>query len=503
MVHSDEMTLRLLAPDRFFIDGQWIEPSTKAMFDVIQPATEELFLRVAEARADDIDRAVSAARRAFDEGPWPRMTPTERAGYLRGLAQGLRDRGAEIAFGHTSEMGVVHSVAKFGGPGAGATYDFYADLADSFKFIERHQPSSGAMGAAVSLLVREPVGVLGAIVPWNSPPSATAFKVAPALLAGCTVVLKASPEAPSAMLILAEIAESIGLPPGVLNCVTADREVSELLVTDPRVDKISFTGSAAAGRRIASLCGERIARYTLELGGKSPGVILDDYDLATAAASLSNSSRRMAGQTCASLTRIIVNRNRHDEFVELLAAELSQIKVGDPFDPNIDMGPLAMRRQRDRVEHYVAKGNEEGARLVIGGGRPAHLDRGYFFEPTIFANVDNDMTIGREEIFGPVLSVIPADSEDHALQIANDTVYGLNAVVFTHDADRALQVARHFRAGTVGHNAAIYDFNVGFGGFKQSGVGREGGREGLLPYLESKTVLLAGEPSNLSEFDWA
>ena len=494
MAPADEMSLSLRAPEQLFIGGTWVEPATKSMFDVIQPSTEELFLRVAEATADDMDRAVTAARRAFDDGPWPRMRPNERAGYLRALANGLRKRGSEIAFGHTSEMGVLHSVAKFGGGGAGNTYDSYATLGEEFPFIERRVPSAGA---EVALLVREPVGVVGAIVPWNAPVSAAAFKVAPALVAGCTVVLKAAPEAPSAMYILAEVAEEIGLPPGVLNCVTADREVSESLVTDPRVDKISFTGSAAAGRRIASLCGERVARYTLELGGKSPAVILDDYDLPTAAESLSISSRRMAGQTCASLTRVVVTRARHDEFVDLLADKLSKIRVGDPFDPASEMGPLAMRRQLERVQGYIDKGIQEGARLATGGGRPEHLPRGYYVEPTVFADVDNNSTIARDEIFGPVLSVIPAENEAEGIRIANDTVYGLNAVVFTHDVDRALDVARQFRAGTVGHNAAIYDFEVGFGGFKQSGVGREGGREGLLPYLENKTVLLAGEPANI------
>jgi aldehyde dehydrogenase (NAD+) len=491
---TTELSLTLRSPDRFFIDGQWVQPATQAMFDVIQPATEELFLRVAEATAEDMDRAITAARRAFDEGPWPRMSPGERAEYVRALAQGLRDRGGEIAFGHTSEMGVLHSVAKYSGPGSANTYDYYAKLAADFPFIERHEPSAGAK---VALLVREPVGVLGAIIPWNAPPSAAAYKIAPALIAGCTIILKAAPEAPSAALILAEIAEDIGLPAGVLNVLTADRPVSELLVTDPRVNKISFTGSAAAGRRIASLCGGRIARYTLELGGKSPGVILDDFDIGDAVASLSNSARRMAGQTCASLTRIIITADRHDEFAARLGEAVSSWRVGDPFDPETEMGPLAMKRQLERVQGYIQTGIDEGARLVTGGRQPAHLDRGYFIEPTIFANVDNTMTIARDEIFGPVLSIIPAKDEADAIRIANDTDYGLNAVVFTNDADRALAVARQFRSGTVGHNAAIYDFEVGFGGFKQSGVGREGGRDGLLPYLEAKTVLLSAEPTSI------
>jgi acyl-CoA reductase-like NAD-dependent aldehyde dehydrogenase len=340
------------------------------------------------------------------------------------------------------------------------------------------------------------VGVVGAIIPWNAPLSLAVYKLAPAFLAGCTAVLKASPEAPGAAYVLAEVAEAVGLPEGVLNVLTADREVSELLVRDPRVDKIAFTGSTAAGRRIASICGERIARYTLELGGKSAAVILDDADLDAAAAAIAGSECFLSGQVCSSLTRLVVSRSRHDEFVDKLAGVFSQVRVGDPFDPQTQMGPLAMARQRDRVEGLIAKGVDEGAKLVTGGGRPKHLDRGYYIEPTVFSNVDNSSTIAQEEIFGPVLSVIPADNEAQAVTIANDTIYGLNASVFTPDVDRARQVAARLRSGTVGHNAFRTDFGIAFGGFKQSGIGREGGTEGLLPYLETKTVILEGTPTS-------
>ena len=342
--------------------------------------------------------------------------------------------------------------------------------------------------------IREPVGVVGMIIPWNAPLTLLVTKLAPALLAGCTVVAKMSPEAPAAGYLMAEVAEEVGLPAGVFNVVTADREVSELLVRDPRVDKISFTGSTAAGRRIASLCGERIARCTLELGGKSAAVLLDDADFGTAAAILAGFECLMSGQVCASLTRIVVPRNRHDEFADALGAAFSAVQVGDPFDVTTQLGPLAMARQVDRVEGYIAKGIEEGATLVTGGGRPKHLNRGYYVEPTVFSDVDNKHTIAQEEIFGPVLSVIPADNEQHAIDIANDTVYGLNAAVFTPDVAHAREVAGRLRSGTVGHNAFRVDYSIGFGGYKQSGIGREGGREGLLPYLEHKTVLLDGPP---------
>jgi betaine-aldehyde dehydrogenase len=270
-----------------------------------------------------------------------------------------------------------------------------------------------------------------------------------------------------------------------------------LLVRHPGVDKISFTGSSAAGKKIASICGERIARFTLELGGKSAALILDDYDVETAAKALIAPACRLTGQVCASLTRIVVSRNRHDQFVEALAANFGAVKVGDPFDPATQMGPVAMRRQRDRIEGFIAQGKAEGAQLATGGGRPAHLNRGFFVEPTVFGNVDNNSTIAREEIFGPVLSVIPADNEAHAIEIANDTVYGLNNSVFTNDPDRAYQVARQLRSGTVGHNIYRGDFSIAFGGFKQSGIGREGGTEGLMPYLETKTIILEGIPSHV------
>ncbi|WP_028923057.1 aldehyde dehydrogenase [Pseudonocardia acaciae] len=489
---APEMRVRLRHLDRFFIDGQWVAPSTDSTIEVIEPATEELFFRVAEARPGDIDRAVGAARRAFDEGSWPRLTHEQRAEYLRAIADGIRRRSGEIAEIWPRQSGVLHSVARFGGDRAGAAFDFYAGLAGDYPFEEPAQPTAGG---EYGLLVREPVGVVGAIIPWNAPVTLIAYKLAPALLAGCTVVLKASPEAPGEAYLVAEIAEEIGLPAGVLNVVTADREVSELLVRDPRVDKIAFTGSTAAGRRIASLCGERIARVTLELGGKSAAVILDDMDIEQAATTLSGAECFLSGQVCSSLTRIVVTRNRHDELVEALAATFSKVRVGDPFAEQTQMGPLAMRRQRDRVEGYIAKGIEEGAVLATGGGRPQHLDRGFFIEPTLFANVDNSATIAREEIFGPVLSVIAADDEDHAVTLANDTIYGLNASVFTHDVDRAREVAGRLRSGTVGHNAFRTDFGVAFGGFKQSGIGREGGREGLAPYLETKTVILEGRPA--------
>jgi len=479
-------------PDRFFIGGEWVKPSTEDTIKVIDSGTEQLYFTVAEAKEADLSSAVAVARQAFDQGPWPRLSHAERAGYLRALASELRKRDADIGQIWPRESGVLQSTALTMAAGGAFAFDFYADMADTFPFTEPVQP---AWGGEFGLIVHEPVGVVGAIVPWNVPLGLMVWKVALALLAGCTVVVKSSPEAPGEGYVLAEAAQAAGLPPGVVNAVTADRQVSELLVRDPRVDNIAFTGSTAAGRRIGSILGERIARYTLELGGKSAAVVLEDADIAAVARELAAHECNITGQFCASLSRIVVPRSRHDEFVEALAGDFSAVRVGDPFDPRTEMGPLAVRRQRDRVEGYIAKGIAEGATLATGGHRPAHLNRGWFIEPTVFGNVDNSSTIAQEEIFGPVLSVIPADNERQAIEIANDSIYGLNASVYTNDVDHALAVARQLRSGTVGHNAYRGDFTMAFGGFKQSGVGREGGRDGLREFLETKSVILNARPS--------
>lgn len=482
--------------DRFFIDGEWIAPSSSSTFSVIDAGTEEVVLTVAEAKADDMSCAIAAARRAFDEGPWPRMSYAERASYLHKLAAALAGRTDDLAQIWSRETGVLHSIAKLiGGAGAQAI-DGYANLANNFAFEETGLTSAWGGHAA---LVHEPVGVVGAIYPWNGPLEFIVHKAGPALIAGCTIIMKAPPQAPGATYVVAELVERIGFPPGVFNIVTADREVSEMLVTDPRVDKITFTGSTAAGRRIGALCGQRIARVTMELGGKSAAVVLDDADIAMAAngiTSVMGFSCFLAGQVCAALTRVIVPRKRHNEMVDALAERYSKIRVGNQFDVETQMGPLATAAQRCRVEGYIAKGVAEGASLVCGGGRPKNLKRGWFVEPTIFANVDNSTTIAQEEIFGPVLTVIPAEDEQDAVRVANDSIYGLNAAVFTPDVDRALGVARQLRSGTVGHNGFKPDFSLAFGGFKQSGIGREGVKEGIRSYTETKTIILDKAPNS-------
>jgi acyl-CoA reductase-like NAD-dependent aldehyde dehydrogenase len=473
-------------PDRLFIGGQWVAPSGPGKIELVSPVTEQVFARVAEAREPDMDAAVLAARKAFDEGPWPRLSPAERGQYLRKMGEILQGRVAELAAAWSEQIGGLKAMSVPMHMGGVMQYGFYADLAASYPFEVRQPASIG--GTAV--VVREPVGVVAAIAPWNAPFMIMTTKVAPALAAGCTVIMKPAPETPLEAYILAEAAEAAGLPPGALNLVPAHREAADYLVRNPGVDKVGFTGSTVAGRRIAQVCGERIARVTLELGGKSAGIVLDDFDTGLAAKILAGTITALTGQVCATLSRAIVPKKRHDELAEALVAELKAVRVGDPNDPATQMGPVAMKRQLERVEGYIAKGEEQGAVLATGGRRPSHMNRGYYIEPTLFARVDNSMTIAQEEIFGPVLALIPAEDEEDAIRIANESIYGLNGAVFTHDSDKAYQIARRVRTGAIGQGGLKMDFALPFGGFKQSGLGREGGAEGILPYLETKTILL-------------
>jgi acyl-CoA reductase-like NAD-dependent aldehyde dehydrogenase len=481
------------SPGRLFIDGGWIAPSSDATIEVRSAISEELFLTVAEALEADVNRAVDAARRAFDTGPWPRMSPAERAGHVRALGQALSRRVPEVAGIWPHEMGNLHSWSLGGAQMAAGFYEDYARIAEGFVFEEEHPTDT----AKVGMLAHEAVGVVGAIIPWNGSPIISAVKVAPALVAGCTIVIKASPQAPGVLLLLAEAAEECGIPPGVINVLTARRSGAGALINHPGVDKIAFTGSTSLGRHIASTLGQRIGRYTLELGGKGAAVILDDYDLQTAADVLAPASCSMSGQMCGLMSRIIVSRNRHDALVEALVAGISKVKVGDPFASDTGMGPVATEAQRQIVMGYIAGAKADGFKLAFGGGVPAGLDRGYYVEPTVFAGVDNSSTLAQEEVFGPVIAVIPADDEAHAVRLANDSIYGLSNAVFTNDAQRAYGVAREMRAGNICHNTVNADFSICFGGFKQSGIGREGGIEGLRPYLEAKTMLLQGRPRQL------
>jgi betaine-aldehyde dehydrogenase len=457
------------------------------VIDVFSPATEELVGRVPEAQVADIDRAVAAARDAFDNGPWPRMTPAERGAVLAKVAEAIRNDMQGIAELITNEMGSPVSwglMAQVLAPTM--ILDYYAGLGSTFAF---DTVKDGLLGPV--LVAKEPVGVVAAITPWNVPLFLAVAKLSPALLSGSTVVFKPAPETPLDANLLAELLEDAGLPKGVLSVVPAGREVGEHLVNHPGVDKVSFTGSSVAGRKIGAACGANLKRVSLELGGKSAAILLGDVDLAEALPLVMPNAIMNNGEACISLTRILAPRDRYTEITEALVEAVRALTVGDPLDAATEVGPLVAERQRDRVEGYIRIGQEEGAKVAIGGGRPEGIDKGWFVEPTVFVDVDNSMRIAQEEIFGPVLSVIPFDDEADAVRIANDSEYGLCGGVFTGDTERGISVARQIRTGTYMVNSGIpIDFSSPFGGYKASGVGREFGEDGLELFLEKKTINL-------------
>lgn len=473
--------------DRLFIGGEWVAPSSSSVIEVISPTTEEVVARVPEALEADVDKAVAAAREAFDHGPWPRMTPAERAAILTKVSQAIQGDLQGIAEVITGEMGSPVAWATMAQVFAPTMIlDYYAGLGSTFGF---DTVRDGLMGPV--LVAKEPVGVVAAITPWNVPLFLAAAKLSPALLAGCTVVFKPAPETPIDANLLAELFADAGLPKGVLSVVPAGREVGEHLVNHPGVDKVSFTGSSVAGRKIGAACGANLKRFSLELGGKSAAILLDDADLSTALPLVMPNAIMNNGEACISLTRILAPRDRYAEVTEALVEQVRALKVGDPFDAATEVGPLVAERQRDRVEGYIRIGQDEGAKLATGGGRPQGIDKGWFVEPTVFVDVDNSMRIAQEEIFGPVLSVIPYDGDEEAVRIANDSEYGLCGGVYTADNDRGLKVARGVRTGTYMVNSGVpIDFSSPFGGYKASGVGREFGEDGLELFLEKKTINL-------------
>jgi acyl-CoA reductase-like NAD-dependent aldehyde dehydrogenase len=420
------------------------------------------------------------------------MSLADRIEVLQRLSVCLGENQALIASLITAEMGCPISLSTTMQAGLPRLQlDNFIEVARSYPFSEVRTSTNGN-----ALVVREPVGVVAAIVPWNAPLLVTMIKLAPALLAGCTVVLKPAPESPLDAYLLAEMLQRAGLPDGVVNIVPADRDVSEYLVTHPGVDKVTFTGSTAAGRRIASLCGQDIRRVTLELGGKSAAIILDDADLDTTVETLRYGSLRNSGQVCSNKTRVLVSKTRERELLERLAALAASMPVGDPMDPSTQVGPLVSARQMHRVEGYIESGRIEGARIVAGGGRPRDLKQGWFVEPTIFSNVSPEMKIAREEIFGPVVTVLTYESEDQAIELANDSEYGLSGSVFSGDPEHALSVARRMRTGVVELNGSTVGYNAPLGGFKNSGIGRESGPDGLDAYVELKSI---GLPLSLAQ----
>ncbi len=468
--------------DQLYIDGAWVKPAGTGSIDVIHAATEEVMGRIPEGTAEDVDRAVAAARRAFPG--WSQTAPAQRGKYLLELSAALGARREEIGRTIAGEVGMPLPLSLGIQAGLPAvTAGSFAGILSEYDFEER---------VGNSLVVKEPVGVVGCITPWNYPLHQILGKVAPAFAAGCTVVLKPSEVAPLNAFILAEILEQIGLPKGVFNLVTGyGPVVGEALAAHPDVDMISFTGSTRAGKRVSELAAQSVKRVALELGGKSANVILDDADLEQAVSAGVADCYLNSGQTCSAQTRMLVPRARHDEAVAVARRVAESFTPGDPFAEGTKLGPLVSETQRERVRAHIRRGIEEGATLVTGGAEPPEgLEKGFFVRPTVFANVRNDMTIAREEIFGPVLSILPYQDEDDAVRIANDSPYGLSGGVWSKDPERAQRVARRLRTGQVAVNGGRFNPLAPFGGYKQSGRGREFGKWGLEEYLEVKSMQL-------------
>ncbi|MGC4934793.1 aldehyde dehydrogenase [Gordonia sp. DT30] len=474
-----------MTTESLFIDGKWRSSDGGQVITVISPASEVEVGVAADATDEDVEAAVHAARSAFDDGRWTRVPMSDRAAVVLKAAELLESRIGEIASLVTAEMGAPTSVASATATRSVDTMRFLADLAVTTKLRDVR------FDGGPTAVVREPVGVVASIAPWNGPFGMAVTKIVTPILAGCTVVFKPAPETPLDVAFLVDALSEAGLPDGVLNVVTGGVSTGQALVASSGVDKVSFTGSTAAGRLIGAVCGSDLKRVQLELGGKSAAIVLDDADLDLVRTGISNGCFFNSGQVCVALSRVLVPRGMHDEVVDALVHAASGWKIGDPGDSSTTLGPLVSRRQLERVEAYVQAGIDEGATLAAGGKRPAGFEKGWFFEPTVFANATNSMRIAREEIFGPVVTVIPYDTEEEAISMANDSDYGLHGAVFTRDLDRATQVAASIRTGTFSVNNFVYNNRAPFGGVKASGIGRDTGREGFESFFELKTINLA------------
>jgi aldehyde dehydrogenase (NAD+) len=483
-------------PGQLFIDGVWTDASDGATWEQSNPATNEVVTTFAVGSAADVDRAVAAARKAFDEGPWPRLNAKERKAIIQRLVGLITDHGEELNRLQTLENGMpvaFSSMSVVSSEMAAAIFDHHAGWIDKICGSTYPSYEASPTGADVQVLsFREPVGVVGAVIPWNAPMMLFAQKVAPALATGCTVVLKPSEYAVLTSRRLTELIEEAGVPAGVFNLVPGPGDpTGDALINHPGVDKITFTGSRAVGQRILAASGNGVKRVTLELGGKSPSIVFEDAASVAGAAMVAMGmvTMGMSGQGCVCQTRSLVQRSVYDEFIEAAAGLSGMVTFGDPFDPATTSGAIINQRQLDRVLGFIEQAPSEGARLVTGGDRPGgELAGGNFVNPTLFADVDNSMSVARDEVFGPVLVAMPFEDEEEALRIANDTDYGLGAGVYTSDIGRAFRVAKAVRAGTVGINDYTVMPNAPFGGYKTSGLGREGGWDSIEAFTEVKTV---------------
>ncbi|MBN3757680.1 aldehyde dehydrogenase family protein [Paraburkholderia sp. Tr-20389] len=479
--------------DRLFIDGRWVAPVNHGTFDTIDPCSEQVIAKVAAATAEDVDLAVQAARRAFDEGPWPRMRGAERAAVLRRIGKGIRERLQELAEIEVRDNGKPLPEALWDLGDAAGCFEFYAGLAEALD-DSAEQPVALSDDRFTSVVRKEPIGVAGAIIPWNFPMLMAAWKVAPALAAGCTMVLKPSELTPLTALELAGIAAAADLPPGVLNVVTGfGKDAGAPLSEHPGIDKLAFTGSVPTGSRIMQAAARDIKNISLELGGKSPFIVFDDSDIDAAVEWIMFGIFWNQGEVCSATSRVLVQRGIYARLIERLEEETRKIIIGSGLDDGVLLGPIVSKGQYGKVLEAVERGKQEGARLVTGGGRPAHLDKGYFMEPVVFADVPEQSWIWQEEIFGPVVCVRPFDTEDEAVRSANDSRFGLAAAVMSRDDARCERVARALRAGIVWINCSQPTFTEApWGGYKQSGIGRELGEWGMNNYLETKQITRYG-----------
>lgn len=479
------MSARVGYDDLLFIDGEWRPSNGDARIDLVCPSTEELVGQVASATPHDVGAAVAAARRSFDDRRWSSLPLEDRIAVVQQAADAVTAMADDVGLTVTTEMGQPIVTSTGLARQLGATAGFLGDLARSFEQIRYDDGPAGP--AAV---VHEPVGVVAGVAPWNGPMGTAMSKICMPLLAGCSVVYKPAPETPFSVRFLVDALVDAGLPAGVVNVVTGRGETGTALVSHPDVDKVSFTGSTTVGRTIGEIAGRGFKRLQLELGGKSAAVVLDDADMDVVQQGLMVGSFFNTGQVCAALTRVLAPRSRYDEVVAAVSESAGRWVLGDPFDPATTLGPVAGQRHRERIEGYVRGAVADGATAVLGGGRPEGFDRGWYVEPTILVGVTNDMTIAREEVFGPVVVVIPHDGDGDAVRLANDSPYGLHGAVFTTSPDRAVDVARRVRTGTFTVNGFRYNNRAPFGGVKASGVGRDTGREGYASFWESKTINL-------------